>query len=194
MTNTVLHLDASARYDASFSRKVSQQIVDKLGADEVIYRDLAKGVPLINEDWVVARFTPADQWNDAQKEVMKISDELIAEIQAADTIVIGSPVYNFNISAALKLWLDQIIRPGATVLYDAEGNSKGTLEGKKVYVAIASAGVAEDTPVDFISGYLKFVFGFLGITDVNLIWADRAMFRGDEVFAAIDQEIDKVLG
>ncbi len=192
MTNSILHLDSSARYEASFSRKFSQQIVDHLGGEQVVYRDLAKGVPLIDEAWVTARFTPKDQLGAEGEQTLALSDELIQELQAADIIVIGSPIYNFNISAALKLWIDQIVRPGATVGYDSEGNSFGLLEGKRVIIALTSAGVAPNSPADFVSDYLKFAFGYIGITDVELIWADRAMFRGDEVFEAVGKEIGQL--
>lgn len=189
MSKTVLHIDSAARYDASFSRKFSKQVVESMGADEVIYRDLAKGVELIDEPWVQARFTPIDQLDENGKQALAYSDTLIAEVKAADTIVIGLPIYNFNVPGALKLWIDQVVRPGATIGYDENGNSFGMLTDKKVIVAIASAGVQPNSPVDFVSSYLEFLFGFLGIKDVEIIWGDRAMFRGDEVFEDFTQKI-----
>lgn len=168
MTHTVLHIDASARHQGSVSRDLSAQLVAKENASQVIRRDLSEGIELLNETWVHSTFTPPEDRSDAQVDALKLSDTLVAEIQTADTIVIGTPIYNFNIPAALKAWLDQIARAGVTFQY-TENGPKGLLEGKKVTVAIASGGTAIGSDYDFASPYLKFAFGFLGITDVSVV-------------------------
>ncbi|CUI46750.1 FMN-dependent NADH-azoreductase [Cognatishimia activa] len=171
MPHTVLHLDASARHQGSVSRKLSADIVAQENAGEIIRRDLTDGVPLLNENWVAGTFTPPESRSDAQNETLSFSDTLVSEVQAADTIVIGTPIYNFNIPASLKAWLDQIARAGVTFQYTEDG-PKGLLEGKKVIVAIASGGTQVGSDYDFASPYLKFALGFLGITDVTVLDKD----------------------
>lgn len=171
MSHTVLHLDASARHQDSVSRKLSADIVAQENADEIIRRDLTDGVPLLNENWVTGTFTPPESRSDAQNETLTFSDTLVSEVQAADTIVIGTPIYNFNIPAALKAWIDQIARAGVTFQYTEDG-PKGLLEGKKVIVVIASGGTQIGSDYDFATPYLKFALGFLGITDVTVLNKD----------------------
>jgi FMN-dependent NADH-azoreductase len=130
MTTTVLHIDASARFADSVSRVASAARVAELGADTVIRRDLAKGLPYLDEVFTTATFTPPENRTDAQNEALAISDTLVAELQAADTIVIGAAMYNFSIPAVLKAWIDQIARAGVTFAYTETG-PKGLLEGKK---------------------------------------------------------------
>ena len=120
MTQTVLHIDASARMAGSTSRSLTQRVAAKLG-QEVIYRDLTTAIPQIDETWVNANFTPADKRTEAQAEALALSDALIAEIKAADTLVIGVPIYNFGVPAALKAWVDQIAR---AVIHNLDDMSK----------------------------------------------------------------------
>ncbi|MEE2946594.1 MAG: NAD(P)H-dependent oxidoreductase [Pseudomonadota bacterium] len=171
MPHTILHLDASARHQDSVSRKLSADIVAQENAGEIIRRDLTDGVPLLNENWVAGTFTPPESRSDIQNETLSFSDTLVSEVQAADTIVIGTPIYNFNIPASLKAWLDQIARAGVTFQYTEDG-PKGLLEGKKVIVAVASGGTQVGSDYDFASPYLKFALGFLGITDVTVLDKD----------------------
>lgn len=192
MAKKILHVDSSARYGESYSRRFSKDIVEKLGAEHVTYRDLGAGVPLITEDWVMQRFTPKDQFSEEQKVLYAVSDELVDEVKAADVIVIGSPVYNFNVPASLKLWIDQLARPGETFYYNDKGQPVGLLEGKKVILCMASAGVEPNSPVDFVTGYLRFIFGFMGIKDVQFVWAERATFRED-VAETVKKQIDALI-
>ena len=134
-------------------------------------------LPQIDETWVAANFTPAADRSEAQNARLAQSDALVAELQAADTIVIGLPVYNFGVPAALKAWIDLIARAGVTFRYTAEG-PEGLLTGKKVIVAFASGGVQLGSDYDFASTYLRHVLGFVGLTDVSIITeqADAAQF------------------
>ena len=114
MIHTVLNIQASARHDGSVTRQLSDKILTEIAADQTITRDLATGLPLLDAAWLAANFTLADDRTDVQRETLALSDSLIKEIKQADTIVIGSPVYNFSVPAVLKAWIDQIARVGVT--------------------------------------------------------------------------------
>ncbi len=172
MTNTVLHINASARTEGSTTRLLSAKVVDQLKPTHTITRDMQDALPQINEEWVGANFTPADQRSDAQRSILAQSDQLVTELQEADTVVIGVPIYNFSIPASLKAWVDLVARAGLTFKY-TENGPVGLLEGKRAILVIASGGVPVDSPVDFVTGYLRQVMGFIGITDVTVIAADQ---------------------
>lgn len=178
MTKTVLRIDASARHTGSESRALTQRIVDRLAPTTVITRDLAVAVPAIDGDWLNANWTPEDQRTDTQRETLALSDTLIAELKAADTIVIGAPIYNFGIPATLKTWVDLIARAGITFKYSETG-PQGLLTGKRAIVAITSGGTQVGSEIDFASGYLRHVLGFIGITDVQFVAADQLMVDAD---------------
>ena len=172
MTTTILQIDASARRQGSVTRDLTARIVAEHPAARVITRDLADGpVPQITEDWVAANFTPADSRTGAQRQALALSDALVAELKAADTLVIGLPVYNFALPAALKAWIDQVARAGLTFNYTAEG-PQGLLKGKRAIVAMASGGTGAGSPIDFATPYIRHILSFLGITDVTVIAAD----------------------
>ncbi|WP_439118536.1 FMN-dependent NADH-azoreductase [Marivita sp.] len=178
MTKTVLRIDASARHTGSESRALTQRIVDRLAPTTVITRDLAVAVPAIDGDWLNANWTPEDQRTDTQRETLALSDTLIAELKAADTIVIGAPIYNFGIPATLKTWVDLIARAGITFKYSETG-PQGLLTGKRAIVAITSGGTQVGSEIDFASGYLRHVLGFIRITDVQFVAADQLMVDAD---------------
>ena len=188
MTQTVLHIDSSARLGGSTTRLLSAKIADKF-AGPVIRRDLTKAVPQIDETWVNANFTPADQRTDAQKDALTLSDDLIAEIKAADVLVIGVPIYNFGVPAALKAWVDQIARAGVTFKY-TENGPQGLLEGKRAILAIASGGTAAESEIDFATGYMRHIMGFIGVTDVEIVTADRQMVDAEAAQAKAAAQVD----
>lgn len=169
----ILRIDASARYDGSVTRDLTDQIIAHLNGD-VTTRDLAQGLPLLDESWVGANFTPADARTPGQVEKLALSDTLIAEIKAADTLVIGVPVYNFGVPAVLKAWVDQIARAGVTFRY-TENGPEGLLTGKRAILAMASGGTQAGSEADFATGYMRHIMGFIGIKDVTLVAADRLM-------------------
>mgnify|MGYP000489135813 FL=1 len=191
MTKTILHIDASARTEGSVTRDLSAKIVAKLGAAEVIRRDLAQPLPLLDSAWVGANFTPADQRSDAQKAELALSDALVAELQKADTIVIGAPVYNFSVPSTLKAWIDLVARAGVTFSY-SEAGPKGLLEGKRAIIAVASGGTAVGSDVDFATGYLRHVLGFIGITDVEIVAADTMAVDADAALTRAREAIAKL--
>ncbi len=174
MTHTVLRIDASARHSGSESRALTQRIIDRLASATVINRDLAVAMPAIDADWLAANWTPTDERTDAQRQTLALSDTLIEEIKSADTIVIGAPIYNFGIPATLKTWIDLIARAGITFTYSETG-PQGLLTGKRAIVAITSGGTQVGSEIDFASGYLRHVLGFVGITDVQFVAADQLM-------------------
>ena len=182
-TPSILRIDASGRYDGSASRALSSHLVEQLTASHpdasVTVRDLAPGLPFVDAEWIGANFTPADARTDAQNAILTLSDGLIAEIEAADILVIGTPIYNFGPPAVLKAWIDMVARAGKTFRY-TENGPVGLLEGKKAYVAIASGGTEMGSEIDFLSGYFRHFLGFIGINDVEFFAADQMMMRGEE--------------
>lgn len=166
----ILHIDASARINGSVSRDLSARIVARFEGAEVTRRDLNDTLPHIDETWVGATFTPADVRSDAQKDALALSDSLVEEVEAADIIVIGLPIYNFSVPASLKAWIDQITRAGRTFQYTEEG-PQPLLSGKRAILAIASGGVPIDSPVDFATPLLRTALGFNGISEVEVVAA-----------------------
>lgn len=188
MSRTILHIDASARYEGSVTRQLSARIAEKL-AGEVITRDLNQSVPQIDEAWVGANFTPSDARTDEQHETLALSDTLIAELQAADVLVLGVPVYNFGVPAALKAWIDQIARAGVTFRY-TENGPEGLMKGKRAIIALSTGGTPVGSEIDFASGYLRHILGFIGITDVEIIAADRVLADADAAISAANAKVD----
>ncbi|MDA7428462.1 NAD(P)H-dependent oxidoreductase [Primorskyibacter aestuariivivens] len=188
-TQTLLRIDASARRTGSVTRDLTDQIVAKLAPETVLTRDLADTpLPQIDEDWVGANFTPADDRSDAQKARLAQSDALVAELQAADTIVIGLPIYNFGVPAALKAWIDLVARAGLTFRYTADG-PQGLFEGKRAILAVASGGTKAGSEIDFALRYMKHVLGFIGITEVETVAADRLAIDADATLTAAKAQV-----
>ncbi|MFL4469887.1 FMN-dependent NADH-azoreductase [Tateyamaria armeniaca] len=187
---TILHIDSSARLQGSVTRDLSARIVSRFGGP-VIRRDLTHALPQITEDWVNANFTPVDQRDTTQTDTLALSDQLIEEIKAADTLVIGVPVYNFGIPTALKAWIDLVARAGVTFKYSETG-PVGLLEGKRAILAVATGGTPVGSDIDFATGYMKHVLGFIGINDVEIIAADRVMANGAEAIANAQDAIGKL--
>jgi FMN-dependent NADH-azoreductase len=173
----ILKIDASARRDGSMSRILVEDLLvaleDRYGALDITNRDLADGLPFIDEDWVKANFTPDEQRTDSHRGTLAGSDALVAELQDADVLVIGSPIYNFSIPAVLKAWIDMIARARLTFRYTDSG-VEGLLRGKKAFVVVPSGGVPIGSPADFATPYLRHALGFVGISDVEFIGAQGA--------------------
>ncbi len=166
---TVLHIDSSARVQGSATRALSAARTDSLQATHVLRRDVAQDpLPFLTEAWVAANFTPEADRTPDQREILALSDTLVAELEAADVIVIGLPVYNFGVPAALKAWIDLVARAGRTFRYTPDG-PVGLLTGKRAVVAFASGGTPFGADYDYASRYLTQALGFLGITDVEYV-------------------------
>ena len=187
MKNTlnVLRVDSSGRYQGSSTRALTDSLIEALTARqstiEISVRDLAEGMPHVDEGWIQANFTDPQDRNDSQKKKLQHSDDLVTEVQSADVIVIGVPIYNFGVPAALKAWIDLIARARLTFRY-TENGPVGLLAGKTVYLMVASGGVAVDSKADFATPYMRQALRFLGITDIRVIGAGQQISRGDESF------------
>jgi FMN-dependent NADH-azoreductase len=174
MTNHVLRIDASARHDGSVSRDLTEKVIAKLAPKDITIRDLSTPLPLIDSTWIGANFTPADARSDNQKSTLALSDTLIEEVKAADTLVIGLPIYNFGVPSAFKAWIDLVARAGITFRY-TENGPEGLLTGKRAILAVASGGTEVGSDYDFATSYARHILGFIGITDVSVVAADRLM-------------------
>jgi FMN-dependent NADH-azoreductase len=176
---TLLHIDSSPLYARSVSRELTAAFVSQWEASHpdgrVIYRDLnATTIPPITAEWVGAVYTPEEARTPQQKEVLALSDSLLAELEEAGEYVVGVPMHNFGVPAALKLWIDQIARAGRTFSY-AGGAPKGLLVDKKATFIVATGGVydaqTQMASFNFVEPYLRSVFGFLGVKDTTFLTA-----------------------
>jgi len=200
----LLRIDSSARLQGSTSRALTSQFVQAWKQahpqGQVVERDLA-AIPLshVTDEWVQARDTAAAELTPDQRETLALSDQLIAELQAADLIVLGSPMYNFGISAALKAWIDLIVRQGKTVDFSVRPPA-GLVLGKKLVLIAAQGGqYTPGTPTaafDFQEPYLRHVLGVMGLKDITVIHADRQLY-GAEIAALSRREaaeqLDRVI-
>ncbi|MEO0982310.1 MAG: NAD(P)H-dependent oxidoreductase [Pseudomonadota bacterium] len=170
----ILRIDASARKTGSITRDLADKTIDRLaaiGPVTVTRRDVSEGVPFVDEAWITANFTPADQRTNEQRAQLALSDAFVAELKPADRLVLGLPVYNFGVPASLKAWIDQVARAGVTFKYTDSGPA-GLLEGKRAIVLVASGGTPVGGPIDFATPYIRHALGFIGIHDVEFIAAD----------------------
>jgi FMN-dependent NADH-azoreductase len=199
---TLLHLDSSPAGDNSVSRALTAEFVKNWQAANpegtVVTRDLTT-TPLkpVTGLWIGAAYTPEDKRSAEQKSELALSDTLVEELLSADEYVIGTPMYNFGVPGAMKLWIDQIARVGITFAY-VDGAPKGLLTGKKASFLVATGGeYGPGSPAvsyNFVEPYLRTVFGFLGVIDTNFqtaggaaalnYGADRAAFLAPQ-FEAI---------
>lgn len=195
MTN-ILEVAASARRDTSVSRMLSTDLIDALTArhDDVshVRRDLADGIPFVDEAWVEANFTPDETRSAAHREALAYSDELVDELARADVLVIGVPIYNFSVPASLKAWIDMVARARKTFRY-TENGPRGLLEGKKAYLVVATGGVPVGSPVDFATPYLRHALKFIGISDVEIIAADQLNSNAAESIDAARSRIAELV-
>lgn len=174
----ILQIDSSGRYTDSVSRDLTRYFADELQKEltdsEITYRDVAKGLPFIDETWITANFTPADDRTTEQKQSLALSDTLIQELFDNDIIIIGVPLYNFSIPATLKAWIDLVTRAQVTFNY-TESGPVGQVKNTKAYLVVATGGTKIGSDIDFATGYLKHILSFIGITDVDIINADGLM-------------------
>ncbi|MBP0437698.1 FMN-dependent NADH-azoreductase [Tianweitania sediminis] len=175
----LLVVETSPRGDHSISRNLTERFVNTwLSAHSdgvVINRDLmTTDLPFVTAQWLQAYFTPAELHSTEMKDALRLSDELVAELLAADHVVIATPVYNYNIPAALKAWVDHVVRKGLTLGNDGAG----LLKGKRATVLMASGGIyTEGSPIrdrDIATQYLRLILGVIGVTDVTFIAAGGA--------------------
>ena len=192
----ILQINASARREGANSTRLADAIAARLRQAQpsarLTLRDLAiTPHPVLDEHALGALFTPADQRSAEQAARVALDDTLIAEVQAADVLVLGVPMYNFGVPAQLKHWIDAVARNGVTFRY-TENGPEGLLKGKKVFVGLARGGRYRGTEADSQVPYLKTVLGFLGITEIHFIYAE-VLNMGTEAaqqgFAQADADI-----
>jgi len=188
--NTILQINSSSRYNDSITRQVAELVVNNLSTKKttIINRDLAKGLPFIDEQWISANFTAPEDRTNEHKATLSFSDSLVSELQQAQHIVIASPIYNFSLPAVLKAWVDLIARARLTFQY-TENGPEGLLKNKKAYVVIASGGVPVGSAMDFSSPYLKQALAFVGITDITIIDANNIDLTRNQGANIVDQQL-----
>ena len=177
---TLLKIDVSPRGEYSVSRKLGTQFEAEWKAShadgKVTTRDLAHTeLPFVTLPWIMGAYSDPANHTPEQKQALAIGNEMIDELQSADEVLITTPMYNFAIPAILKAWIDHIARAGKTFRANKDGSYTGLLTAKKVTVLIASAGAygvgSPGESFNFERPYLKAVFGFLGIADVQFVEA-----------------------
>jgi len=175
---TLLNIQSSPRGTSSLSRILSQDFVTEWQRTHdngsTVLRDLAETqLPFVGVPWIGGVFVPPESRSAEQREALRVSDELIAELFVADHILIGTPMYNFAVPANLKAWIDLIVRPRVT--HSGPPERRGLVTGKRCTILIASGGVYDEglpaAASDFESGYLKRILAFVGITDVEVVMA-----------------------
>jgi len=202
--NNLLVLDTSPRKDA-VSRSLTEGFItawgDKFPDASIVHRDIGASPPQhIDDELIDALRRNPDHLSDRQTAAIAASDAMIAELASADVIVVGAPMHNFTISGALRTWIDHIARPGKTFGYDPETGPHGLLDDKPVYVISTRGGQYGDgapenpNPADFQSGYLRHIFGFIGLKNVNIIAANGMDMGGDHRANGIKQAKDKING
>jgi FMN-dependent NADH-azoreductase len=210
----ILHLDASARpglagkdQHGSHSRNLTQRFVSQWLArraqDSLTYRDIGQNPPsFISHDWIASSFTPAEQREPWMQETLAESDQLVDELVAADVLVIGAPLYNFGMPAALKAWIDLIVRPGRTVDID-ESNPLDPyvpkLADRPRHAVILSArggigfGVGgEMAHLNHLEPNLITALGFIGITQVHQIAIEGQEVGGELLAESVAQALNQV--
>ena len=198
----LLVVETSPRGNHSISRNMTRRFVAEWRAahpgGEVVERDLMQTeLPFVTAPWLQAYFTPAEQHSPEMKKALRLSDELVGEILAADHIVIATPVYNYNVPAALKAWIDHIVRKGLTLGFDGAG----LVTGKTATVLLASGGVyTEGSPIrdrDIATQYLRLILGVIGIIDVTVVAGGGAKVVDlgeqtmDGFIATVEPEIER---
>lgn len=196
----ILQVLSSARQNGHSSALaddfVQALVAGNAGATVTVRNLTTNPHPVLDEAALGALFTPADARSADQAARVALDDALIAEVQAADVLVLGVPMYNFAVPAQLKNWIDAIARARVTFEYTANG-PVGLLKGKKVYVVLTRGGVHRDQPSDTQVPYLRTVLGFLGMTDVEFVYAEGIAMGPDAEAAALASaraEIARLLG
>lgn len=196
----LLHIDSSPRGDRSHSRRLTSEFVEQWKQahpeDTVTYRDVGRNpIPHIDEAWIAAAYTPADQRSPDLQAAIRLSDRLVDELLAADIYVLGVPMYNFSIPSSLKAYIDQIVRIGRTFDFAPENPTnpyKSLVQDKQLFIISARGGSGFGTggiyeKMNYQTPYLEMIFGFIGVTDVTLIDVENDETGGHQLAEAIAQ-------
>lgn len=191
-TLNVLRVDSSARQNHSSTRALTDNIIealeDRYSEVRVTRRDLAAGVPHVDQNWIEANFTPDEERTALHRAQLRYSDSLVEELQTADIVVIGVPIYNFGVPASLKAWVDMVARARLTFRY-TENGPEGLLKQKKAYLVVGSGGVPVDSEMDYATPYMRHALRFLGITDIDVVTAAQQNMRGEEAIGEARAQI-----
>ena len=193
----LLVVETSPRGDASISRNMTRRFVDEWRAahpgGEIVERDLMEaGLEFVTAPWLQAYFTPPDQHTPDMEDALALSDTLVAELLDADEIVIATPVYNYNVPAVLKAWIDHIVRKGLTLGFDGSG----LVTGKSATVLFASGGVyGEGSPIAdraIAQQYIRLILNVIGITDVTIVAGEnaKAVDMGEQTMGAFIETLE----
>ncbi|MCD0487608.1 NAD(P)H-dependent oxidoreductase [Pedobacter sp. MC2016-14] len=193
---TILHLISSIQGAASNSVKLGHKVIEGIqkkypGSTLEELNLVEMEIPHLNSAVLRTFFIPGDQLTAEEQLSIRLSNELVQQLLAADIIVIGAPLYNFTIHTALKSWIDHITRAGITFGY-GESGPVGLVKGKKVYIAMSSGGVFSEGPAaayDFVVPYLQSFLGFLGMTDVTVFRAEGVKMPG-----IMEKAMEKAIG
>jgi FMN-dependent NADH-azoreductase len=194
----ILLITSSPR-EASYSTRIARQLAERLAAADpsstVTLRDLThEPLPHIDDSFAVARNLPAEQLAPAQRAALALSDKLLAELFAADTIIIAAGMINFGVPSSLKAYIDYIARPGISFKYSEKG-PEGLVRGKKVFLVVARGGIYTQGPMqalNFQDTYLRAVLGFLGMSDVEVIPVEGIAYGPEAADKAFAQAQEKV--
>ncbi|MET3577091.1 FMN-dependent NADH-azoreductase [Mesorhizobium robiniae] len=196
---SILLVTSSPRGAASHSTRIATELAEKLLAAnpsaKLVVRDLVSNpLPHIDPDYSTGIYTPVEARTQRQAEVVGVSDGVLEELFAADTIILATGFINFGISSTLKSWVDHVARSGKTFAYGEDG-PKGLVTGKKVYIVLASGGIYSEgaaVQLDHAIPYLRSVLGFIGMTDVDVIRIEGVGMGPDAVTAALAKASAKV--
>lgn len=195
----VLLISSSPRLD-SHSTRVARKLADKLASEEgstLTVRDLTRHpLPHIDDSFAIARNTPPEALTSAQKSALSLSDALVQELFAADTLIIAAGMINFGIPSSLKAYVDHVVRPRVTFRYGEKG-AEGLVKGKKAYLVLARGGVYTEGPMqalNFQDTYLKAALGFIGITDVEVIAIEGIAYGPEAAQKAVSAALARVAG
>ena len=189
----ILRIDASAGGATSSSRGLADHLSERLkakhGSLEIVQRDLAEQAPpLLSAELVTAFNTPEEERTEVQIQQLEVSMAPIRELREADAIVISTPIYNFGIPAALKAWIDLVVRARETFHYTEEG-PRGLLEKTRAYLVISSGGTAIDSEIDFVTPYLRHILKFMGIEDIVIFAADGLVHGAAEKIDSVAKQM-----
>jgi FMN-dependent NADH-azoreductase len=194
MKQHILRINASLNPSLSNSRRLGDHLLSRLKLSPYnlsqTERDLPPDFAAITADWVAASYTAPDQRTSEQRQTLAFSDELVEELHQADQIVITTPMYNFGIPSVLKSWIDLIARVGETFKYTDQGPI-GLLSDKPVTILISSGGTPVGGQMDFVSGYLRQVFTFIGLNQVTVIAADRLNVDTEASLSRAEKDIEE---
>ncbi len=198
MTN-VLIIDSAATGESSVTRRLTAELEAVLrgrGPVRIVRRDVGTHtIPHLTAETTPA-IRGAEAETDAAREALALSDELIAELKAADLVVIGAPMYNFGIPSTLKTWFDHVLRAGITFRY-SEAGPEGLLKGKKTVVIESRAGLysmGPSAPMDSQEPHLRTLLGFMGLDDAAFIRVEKLAFGPEQASASIAEATDRLRG